>query len=213
MARALPGHVRGLAYQLCENLGTLARNRDEMGDIRLMLHALRRYGVWFGRRNVFLPALLKPEAARLLFLLRGIALRIEHLPPAPLSGITSFAMEDGARMDLVLAAGFRVVGGRAIRLDMLERLEKELEKGAAAGTPAETLLTKLVSLLGSDRPSLDRVLAALGWHQVAVEGEILVTVLRRHARPPRSHRRERPLKPPALRTNSPFAELAVLVGK
>ena len=51
-------------------------------------------------------------------------------------------------MDLVLAAGFRVVGGRAIRLDMLERLEKELEKGAAAGTPAETLLTKLVSLLG-----------------------------------------------------------------
>jgi ATP-dependent RNA helicase SUPV3L1/SUV3 len=122
-------------------------------------------------------------------------------------------MDDGMRADLLHAAGFRAMGGRAIRLDMLERLEEELEKGAAAGTAADELLTKLVSLLGCDRESLDRVLAALGWQKVTVEGETPVTVLRRKALPPRKHRPHRPQKPSAPRADSPFAELAALVGK
>ncbi len=210
---AIPANARGLAYQLCENLGTLPRHRDEMGDLRPLIRGLRPFGVWLGRRNVFMPALLKPEAARLLYLLRGIAQRIEQFPPAPLAGITSFAMDDGMRSDLLHAAGFRALGGRAIRLDMLERVEEELEKGAASGTPAEELLTKLVSLLGCDRESLDRVLAALGWKKVTVEGEMPVTVLRRQTRGPRKHHHTRPAKPAAPRPDSPFAELAVLVTK
>ena len=210
---AIPANARGLAYQLCENLGTLPRHRDEMGDLRPLIRGLRPFGVWLGRRNVFMPALLKPEAARLLYLLRGIAQRIEQFPPAPLAGITSFAMDDGMRSDLLHAAGFRALGGRAIRLDMLERVEEELEKGAASGTPAEELLTKLVSLLGCDRESLDRVLAALGWKKVTVEGETPVTVLRRQTRGPRKHHHTRPAKPAAPRPDSPFAELAVLVTK
>jgi ATP-dependent RNA helicase SUPV3L1/SUV3 len=210
---AIPANARGIAYQICENLGTLPRSREEMGDLRPLIRGLRPFGVWLGRRNVYMPALLKPEAARLLYLLRGVAQRIEQFPPAPLPGITSFAMDDGMRADLLHAAGFRAMGGRAIRLDMLERLEEELEKGAAAGTAADELLTKLVSLLGCDRESLDRVLAALGWQKVTVEGETPVTVLRRKALPPRKHRPHRPQKPSAPRANSPFAELAALVGK
>ena len=106
-------------------------------------------------------------------------------------------------------------GGQCHRVvvDMLERLEEELEKGAAAGTAADELLTKLVSLLGSDRETLDRVLAALGWQKVTVEGETPLIVLRRKALPPRKHRPHRPQKPSAPRADSPFAELAVLVGK
>ena len=37
------------------------------------------------------------------------------------------------RHGFLAAAGFRVIGPRAIRLDMLDRLEEELEKAAAAG--------------------------------------------------------------------------------
>jgi len=210
---SIPANARGIAYQICENLGTLPRSREEMGDLRPLIRGLRPFGVWLGRRNVYMPALLKPEAARLLYLLRGIAQRIEQFPPAPLAGITSFAMDDGMRPDLLHAAGFRALGGRAIRLDMLERLEEELEKGAAAGTAADELLTKLVSLLGCDRESLDRVLTALGWQKVTVEGETPVAVLRRRPLPPRKHRHHRPQKPSAPRADSPFAELAVLVGK
>jgi ATP-dependent RNA helicase SUPV3L1/SUV3 len=212
-ANAIPANARGIAYQICENLGTLPRSREEMGDLRPLIRGLRPFGVWLGRRNVYMPALLKPEAARLLYLLHGIAQRIEQFPPAPLPGITSFAMDDGMRADLLHAAGFRAFGGRAIRLDMLERLEEELEKGAADGTAADALLTKLVSLLGCDRESLDRVLSALGWQKVTVESETPVTVLRRKAQPQRRHRPHRLQKPSAARADSPFAELAALVGK
>ncbi|HTO41810.1 MAG TPA: helicase-related protein [Rhizomicrobium sp.] len=168
---AIPANARGLAWQLCENLGTLPRQRDEMGDLRPLIRGLRPFGVWLGRRNVYMPALLKPDAARLLYLLRGIALRVEQFPPAPLPGITSFTMDEGMQRELLHAAGFRAFGGRAIRLDMLERIEEELEKAVTAGTPAEEMLTKLVSLLGCDRESMDRVLDALGWQKRTVEGK------------------------------------------
>jgi ATP-dependent RNA helicase SUPV3L1/SUV3 len=210
---AIPANARGIAWQICENLGTLSRARGEMGDLRPLIRGLRPFGVWLGRRNVYLPALLKPEAARLLYLLRGVAQGIEQFPPAPLPGITSFAMDDGMRPDLLAAAGFRIVGGRAIRLDMLERLEEELEKGAASGAAADELVTRLVSLLGCDHESLDRVLAALGWHKVTVEGETPVSVLRRKMAPPRRHGHQRSPKPSSPRVDSPFAELAALVGK
>lgn len=172
---AIPANARGLAWQLCESLGTLPRNRDEMGDLRPLIRGLRPFGVWLGRRNVYMPALLKPDAARLLYLLRGIALRIEQFPPAPLPGITSFTMDAGMQNDLLHTAGFRTYGGRAIRLDMLERVEEELDKGATTGATAEELSTKLVSLLGCDRESLDRILNALGWHKQTVLAEPVKT--------------------------------------
>ena len=67
-----------------------------------------------------------------------------------------------------MPAGFAVFAHRAIRFDMLERLEDELEQALATGTDAETLLTKLVSLLGSGKEKARAVLAALGWRTVDV---------------------------------------------
>ena len=59
---------------------------------------------------------------------------------------------------------------RAIRFDMLERLEDELENALSSGAEAETLLTKLVSLLGSSKEEARAVLSALGWRSVEVAG-------------------------------------------
>jgi ATP-dependent RNA helicase SUPV3L1/SUV3 len=107
---ALPAQVRGLAYQLCENLGSLMRSRITLDDIRPVIRALRPYGVRFGQQTIYLPALLKPDAARLLHLLRGLADRLEQLPPPPAPGITSFAVERDQSHVLLQAAGFRVAG-------------------------------------------------------------------------------------------------------
>ena len=72
-ATALPGQARGLAHQLAENFGALERAPlalpEKLGPI---LRALKPFGVWFGRRTIYLPKLLRPDAAGLLALLWGV---------------------------------------------------------------------------------------------------------------------------------------------
>ena len=112
------------------------------------------------------------------------------------------------------AAGFRVIAGRAIRLDMLERLEDVLEKGIIEGATAEALMPKLVSLLGSSNDELREVLAALGWHRTEVAGETAHSVWRR-AQEKQERRRRKPEQRETLlaaNRDSPFAGLAGLIG-
>ncbi len=186
---ALPAEARGLAYQLYEHLGALDRAGATMPDKdRNAMRALRPYGVRFARRSLYMPKLLRPEAAGLAALLWGVHQKLEQLPPPPLPGLTSFESDGDLPEGFLAAAGFRVVGPRAIRLDMLDRLEEELDKAATEGTGAEAAMPKLVSLLGSDKPTLEAVLAAMGWERVAVAGEDKPDVWRRaivRPKPPR----------------------------
>jgi ATP-dependent RNA helicase SUPV3L1/SUV3 len=197
---ALPSYARGLAHQLAENFGSLDRERlalpEKLGPV---LRALRPFGVWFGRRAIYLPRLLRPDAASLLGLLWGIWTRQEQLigPPAP--GLTSFA-HGSEPAGFLHAAGFRVFAERAIRLDMLERLEDELEKAAASGLGAEASLPRLVSLLGAGNDEGKAVLAALGWRMVSVAGGASVW------RKPIGKRR--PAPETRVNQHSPFARLA-----
>ena len=213
-ATALPPIARGLAYRLCEAMGSLERQDVADADLRLTQHTLRRFGIRFGRRSIFLPVLLRPDAAGLLFLLRGIARRLERLPPPPAPGITSFEIDNHSDRDLLQAAGFRILGKRAIRIDMLERLEDELESATASGITAEPLTLKVISLLGSDKDTALSVLAALDWSETRVAGEQESTVWRREI--PRGkkpqHKKAKPEKPAVtVRPDSPFASLAVLL--
>ncbi len=201
---ALPADARGLAYQLTEHLGALDRKDatlpEKEGAAR---QALRPFGVRFARRSLYMPRLLKPDAAGLLALLWGVHHKLERIPPPPLPGLTSFEADGDLPAGFLAAAGFRIVGPRAIRLDMLERLEDELAAAAAAGTGADAALPKLVSLLGVDNATLEAVLAALGWSRVAVEGaqgEKAATVWRRQVAAPT--RRSRPAGKRAKPTGS-----------
>jgi hypothetical protein len=116
---------------------------------------------------------------------------------------------DNAETGALRASGFAVLAERAIRFDMLERLEDELEKALSAGTDAETLLTKLVSLLGSGKEEARAVLAALGWRMVEVADAKPVwrrtKEKRRRPDPAKPRPREIPVDP-----LSPFAGLAAL---
>jgi ATP-dependent RNA helicase SUPV3L1/SUV3 len=201
---ALPGFARGLAHQLTENFGWLRRDGLDLPDkLGPILRALKPFGVWFGRRTVYLPRLLRPDAASLLALLWGVWTRQAQLPGPPAPGLTSFAQ--GAEPEAFLnAAGFALIAGRAIRYDMLERLEDELEKTAAQGTGADAALPKLVSLLGAGNEEAKTVLAALGWRAVA-QGD--APAQWRKAK----DKRRRP-RPQNSRPDSPFAGLAQLIG-
>jgi ATP-dependent RNA helicase SUPV3L1/SUV3 len=212
---SLPAEARGLAFQLCENLGSLDRKQatlppDERGAVR----ALRPFGVRFTRRSIYLPKLIRPDAAALLALLWAVKHRLSQIPPPPHAGLTSFEAERETPHGFIASAGFRVVGVRAVRLDMLDRLEQELDAAAASGATADAAIPKLVSLLGCDRATLDAILASLGWNRVEVANAELRTVVLRHSASearPRKHHRPKQRSSPA-RMDSPFAGLASLMG-
>ena len=217
-AGSLPAEARGLAYQLCEALGSLDR------DAAILPHreeparrVLRRYGVEFGRRSIFMPKLLKPVAAARLALLWGMWRKIDRLPSPPAAGLTSFEIETPYSSGYLAAAGFRAFGGRAIRLDMLQRLEEELSSAAARGLDAEAVSPKLMSLLGCDERALNSVLSALSWQRIAVastEPNGPERYVWRHSRRIRTvgprNREPKPMRP--ANRDSPFADLARLVA-
>ena len=117
-----------MAFQLLENKGNLAR--ADIADLLARLdqplrRSLRQYGVRFGAYNVFMPALLKPAPAAILALATILeegreAAKDIHRLPAP--GLTSVPRENLPTRQY-RAAGFNPTRARAIRLDMLERLD------------------------------------------------------------------------------------------
>ena len=147
----LTGIARGIAFRTAEELGVLERGKVA-NDIRTLPQdgrgALRKLGVRFGAYHVFVPALIKPAARALsaqLWSLKhggqdaddtgGRALTdVAHLAT---SGRTSFAADASIPKALYRAAGFRVSGARAVRIDILERLA-DLIRPAIAYRPGAT---------------------------------------------------------------------------
>jgi ATP-dependent RNA helicase SUPV3L1/SUV3 len=209
---ALPGIARGIAHQLAENFGAVDRASLNLPDrLGPVLRALRPFGVWFGRRHVYLPRLLRPDAAALLTLLWGVWEGKDSLPAAPAPGLTSFAVDKGTDLHSLHAAGFAVIARRAIRFDMLERLEDEMEKALASGADADSMLGRVISLLGAGKPEGRAVLSALGWHLAEVQGG--QPVWRRKPRDQSKPWRRKPPRPAKIDPSSPFAGLAKLVRR
>ncbi|MGH6875760.1 MAG: hypothetical protein ACREHV_00120, partial [Rhizomicrobium sp.] len=206
---ALPAAARGVAHQLCEALGSLDRRQALLPpDLRVVQFALGRFGVRFGRHSIFLPSLLRPNAAGLLALLSGVWSGADNIPAPPPPGITSFEPDPWLTDGFLAAAGFRRLAGRAVRLDILERLENTLEAGVHSGASSQSLLGRLVSLLGSNAAALEATVAGMGWTKMAV-GTAPTYVWRRSAS------RRNPLrktKAAAAAPQSPFAELSALIA-
>ena len=104
---------------------------------------------------------------------------------------------------------------------MLDRLEEELEQAMRSGNTADALMPKLVSLLGCDHQTLERVLTELGWKRVAVGGgEGAASVWRVNVQPRREKPAHRNPNPANRREklareqyrDSPFAQLKTLLN-
>jgi ATP-dependent RNA helicase SUPV3L1/SUV3 len=155
-ARALPAEARGTAHQLCEALGSLDRTRATLPpDLRVAMRALRSFGVKFARRASSCRNCCGPMRRRLLACCGACARSSKDSAaaqlPASRRSRSTMPPPDG----FLAAAGFHVVGPRAIRLDMLDRLEQELEAGCRNRPGRRRGVPKLVSLLGCDRATLD----------------------------------------------------------
>jgi ATP-dependent RNA helicase SUPV3L1/SUV3 len=183
---SLAGMARGIAFRLVENLGTLDR-RDVLEEVRGLDQearaGLRRHGVRFGAYHIYIPALLKPGPSTLLAQLWGLkrgegdVAGLAELSAISSSGRTTIAVDQTFSADLYRLFGFRIYGGRAVRIDILERLA-DLIRPALAWTPASpgeapagaiadgrgfTVTPPMTSLLGSSGEDLATILKGLGY--------------------------------------------------
>ncbi|TWF50160.1 helicase-related protein [Neorhizobium alkalisoli] len=191
-AEDLQGLAKGLAFQIVENLGVLFR-RDVAEEVKSLEQdaraSMRRYGIRFGAYHVFMPALLKPAPAELITLLW--ALKNDGLDkpgygdliPALAAGRTSVVADPTFERMFYKLAGFRFLGKRAVRIDILERLadliRPLLQWKPGSGTRPEgaydgrrfTTTTAMLSILGATPDDMEEILKGLGYRADAVKPE------------------------------------------
>jgi ATP-dependent RNA helicase SUPV3L1/SUV3 len=197
------GLARGVAYRLTEAGGVLDRTevREEIkGLSQVERRTLRGLGVRIGAFSIFLPGLLKPEARDLT---QALASReAPHWRPSP---TTLGPLPEPAPSPRALSAyGLRAVGGHAVPLEQLERLDELLRAGATKAGGGMVLSDAAREELGWSATEAQALLRGLGFAPAnrSKAGEPLAWRRRgERARPPESH----PLRP-----HSPFAALAAL---
>ncbi len=182
-AERLTGIAKGLAFQLVEKLGVLYR-RDIADDMKALEQegraALRRLGVRFGAYHVFVPTLLKPAPAGLVTLLWALKNDGKDKPgfgdvvQALSSGRTSVVVDPFFEKAFYTLAGFRMLGRRAVRIDILERLA-DLIRPALAWNPgvsarpdgafggAFVVTPPMMSILGANADDMEEILKGLGY--------------------------------------------------
>ncbi|GJD37622.1 helicase-related protein [Methylobacterium bullatum] len=200
-AADLVGLSKGIGYQVVESLGVLERSKV-MHEMRTLDQegrgALRRHGVRFGAYHIFLPALLKPAPRTLaaqLWALKNGGLdqrgldEIAHLAG---SGRTSIKVDPEIAKGLYRAAGFRVCGERAVRVDILERLADLIRPAvtyvpgttpgeAPAGTAdgdAFVATVGMTSLVGCSGEDFGSILKSLGYVAESRPGPAITVPLR-----------------------------------
>jgi len=184
-AADITGIVRGVAFQLAEALGVLERQRvaEEVKGLEQPERAtLRKYGVRFGAYHIYLPLLLKPSPRALAAQLWALAhdgpqsKGLDDLLHLAGGGRTSIPVDKEIDAALYRAAGYRVCGERAVRVDILERLADLIRPALAwrEGAPGQkppgaiggggfTIVNSMTSLTGASGEDFASILRSLGY--------------------------------------------------
>jgi ATP-dependent RNA helicase SUPV3L1/SUV3 len=159
----LSGTARGLAFVLAESLGTVSRRSVAPqiagldGEDR---RELQRAGISIGRLAVWTPG-LKAESIRL----RALLWRLRRSGPVGEArlpdGRPSVPADPSVPSELYAAAGYLLLGPRAVRVDRAEHLAASVARRAkegpfAAGKP-------LADIVGASPTELPAILKTLGY--------------------------------------------------
>ena len=183
-AEQIAGIGRGIAFQLVEHFGLINR-RDIAEEMKSLDQegraALRRLGVRFGAYHVFVPALIKPAPAGLVTLLWALKNDGKDKPGfgdvvhALASGRTSVVIDPAFDKLFYKLAGYRNLGRRAVRVDILERLA-DLIRPATNWKPglgqrpdgaydgqSFMVTPPMMSILGASADDMEEILKGLGY--------------------------------------------------
>ena len=199
--------ARGIVFQLSENLGSIriAAARSQLAVLDgADKKALTRLGLRFGVHALYFAPLLRPAALRL----RAVMAAVFTGYPAPKVGRARSIPAGAVPEPFWELTGYRLLGGRAFKLDSAEQLAAAVRKRAKNGEFGED--TQLVDLTGCNGAGCAAVLRDLGLH-VAEAGEGYVFRMKKRAnRNGRSRgggKREQLFDP-----SSPFAKLRELTS-
>ncbi|HUW81024.1 MAG TPA: DNA helicase, partial [Acidocella sp.] len=208
MADPVP-ELRGVMHRLGEASGVMPAEpvAQELRPV------LKKLGIEAGRFAFFMPAALKPGAAKLRALLWGVW-HDRNPPELPQAGLVSAPMPGNWGEDFALSMGWLPAGPVMVRLDIAEKLVREmyflLRKHPILLPP------NLGSRMGLKPEQLSPVLHVLGFR--IIPAAILSAKYYGPPAPPMLARRKMEPRPPAapppppvpVSEDNPFAALAAL---
>lgn len=174
--------ARGLAYILFENLGVINRKNyaDTLKKIdQASRKKLRDANVHFGQYNVYIRDLMKPKPANLLSILTAYSAGGDKNPFLPFAGVTSIPknedfLKNHYSNQAIALAGYRVVGPRIVRLDMLNRLSDQIRQAQqqldiSSGEKKFQIMQEMLAIMGCTYIELQGVLRNLGFHSKVID--------------------------------------------
>jgi ATP-dependent RNA helicase SUPV3L1/SUV3 len=192
----LPAIARGLVYQLIEHLGAMPRSElaETLASLgRTERRQLMALGLRFGRETIWLDRLNDRRQRRLLYLLHGVHHRQMQRSPMPKELQVAASETTDA---LARVAGYRLIAGRLIGFNRLERWSQALHR-LADQQHLKPEDPQLATLLDIDPGLLLPVLRALGFVRNPRQG-----------RGDFARRRRKPVVATPADPHSPFAVLA-----
>jgi ATP-dependent RNA helicase SUPV3L1/SUV3 len=158
--REATASMRGFVHRLEQGLGTAldADLEDVLGVLDASDRAaLEAAGVRFGAGVVYLQRGLATDAIAARVALASAWFRADRALRAPTGGAVSFAPSRGINRHAYTAIGFPIVGPRAIRADVLDRVLGRMREGGDERPDEGTL----ASWIGAPTSDLKKVLGAV----------------------------------------------------
>ncbi len=169
-ASMMSGIARGIMFRLYENLGVMSRTLisdqlKEMPDSDKPF--LARAGIRIGTETVFMPELLKPAAIKLRAMLYSIYNQDFPACGPPPEGRVSINLVKGIDDNYWLSAGYRRIGDKVMRVDMVERVAALVRTAARSGEFGIT--DEMLSLAGVSRDTMASMITDLGFEKLREE--------------------------------------------
>ncbi|WP_455481852.1 hypothetical protein V4P56_05210 [Bartonella sp. B35(2025)] len=197
-ADTLTDSTRNLALQLVNSLGILPRR--EVAEIVKNLDqesraVLRRLGIRFGAFHIYIAAMLKPAPVQAITLLWNLQNEshdqtgLNEIFSALAAGRTSLVVDPTHNRKFYQLAGYRVLGQRAVRIDILERLANlirptlhwkqgvEPKPDGAYDGKSFFVTPAMMSILGANGTDMEEILKGLGYQSHPCSSDVLEQTL------------------------------------
>ena len=199
--------ARGIVFQLSENLGSTRRIAARSQIVALDgadKKVLTRLGLRFGVHALYFAPLLRPASQRL----RAVLAAVYTGHPAPKVGQSHSVALGAVPGEFWELIGYRILGDRAIRVDIAERLAAAVRKRAKSGAFAED--AQLVSMVGCGGAACAAVLRDLGCRAEQTNEGYVFRQKKRNGGNGRSRGGNKPAQ--SFDPASPFAKLRDMAG-
>jgi len=167
---------KGIAYRIVEELGVIDRKsmNKEIDNLDIeSRRRLKKYGIIIGKYSIYINNVLKPQYTSIIpglwLIYNKVNLKLEEIKSQinalPKPGITSCHINKKVFKKLYKYSGYKVLGNYAVRIDILERLDKIIYESIKNNKNRNQfhINDKMISLLGTSAQELKKLLNNLGY--------------------------------------------------